>query len=1108
VESENIFQKTIESIHFNKTFPYNFCLLLLDKDSIILKILDNKLKDLSERYSGPKLEERKVLFDAITKITKDSSAKETQLREENIKKLKNLNEEIENNNVNFYTLINEVFYFYDYYKSIAYREEKTDDEKKFWETLKSKYIQLILSGINTHLLKANPAEIDHAFLREIFQDKTFGNQKFFVISILGVQSSAKSTLLNYLFGTNFETSSGRCTKGIYFSIIKTNIPDVNILLLDTEGLSSIEGQDKVYDNQMALMCFGASNLVLINQKGELSKYLNDLFEISVYAMSYMSNLKNTKSKVFFILRDQVERNPKNQEVALNKLKVNLQEISLKYGFELEELLDINLSNFILLPSAFKEDLIHKSNVKSCSEIFSQDILTLRKKIFDEIHNQKKKGNLRDQTIYFFYAKACNLWKSLSEYGIEILDCKSMKEYELKNQVKEILKVDSEAMIKKIKLELQDLLIPEIENMKKNQKKSNLDYKGAINEEFKNEVALMLKGIKEKCKGIEAAIIDHCLDEVMDFVNAEKKNFQSEWGLKFKIVENQIEAKKFNDKITLKMETEIAEILGTGGKDDQRASEVRETIQNIIDKFKNDIKKNEQKYNIDDILHHCITSFNNDKNTKWNKITPKDIKNKEKGQANNINWVNAKWYHPYEKIKQVFMSDDEKKQKARDLFDFYTRLTTEVFKNYLEEVVIKEICKTFCVRVDNFLNFPENNGKINEEMYKTDISILFIKELSQKIYENLVKKQQDEIQKNLKIIEETGKRNMDLFTKRKDGIGITNLLATNYINDLKKYILKFEAKLELIKIFELELMEIPKDPMLFLNYAYKKSFEEKNQKNIMKFVLNINTYCVEIFEELLSHKSSKIQNSLFKFCKEKVIESINLLKTLINQFFQDVNKKEFLLEEFNDKIEAAFPKEITPNTIYNNKTFVSNDFRLCFLKTIQEFDITPEKIEKKVQKMMSSLIEEKKPQIIGCQRTCPFCESKCIKPAGDHKDHEAKHLICGFGGVQNFRSKQVVLEYCLSKENIYCGWHRRDSPDKSYANKLELCKEEYPEWFFDFNENANKNLLKEKERSLQIECWYLVRAPLLKKHKMLDDTEAPILLQSPLKENFEIEERGY
>ena len=40
------------------------------------------------------------------------------------------------------------------------------------------------------------------------------NKSLLVATILGPQSSGKSTLLNYLFGAKFHVSAGRCTKGL------------------------------------------------------------------------------------------------------------------------------------------------------------------------------------------------------------------------------------------------------------------------------------------------------------------------------------------------------------------------------------------------------------------------------------------------------------------------------------------------------------------------------------------------------------------------------------------------------------------------------------------------------------------------------------------------------------------------------------------------------------------------------------------------------------------------------------------------------------------------------------------------------------------------------
>jgi ABC-type lipoprotein export system ATPase subunit len=63
------------------------------------------------------------------------------------------------------------------------------------------------------------------------------SDKVAVITILGPQSSGKSTLLNFLFGCDFGTSAGRCTKGVYgtfFKFSNLNIPNCDgIFLIDT-----------------------------------------------------------------------------------------------------------------------------------------------------------------------------------------------------------------------------------------------------------------------------------------------------------------------------------------------------------------------------------------------------------------------------------------------------------------------------------------------------------------------------------------------------------------------------------------------------------------------------------------------------------------------------------------------------------------------------------------------------------------------------------------------------------------------------------------------------------------------------------------------------------
>ena len=63
------------------------------------------------------------------------------------------------------------------------------------------------------------------------------------MTILGPQSSGKSTLLNFLFGCDFATSEGRCTRGVYGTYFRVNSNEIlnfdGIFVIDTEGLFAV-----------------------------------------------------------------------------------------------------------------------------------------------------------------------------------------------------------------------------------------------------------------------------------------------------------------------------------------------------------------------------------------------------------------------------------------------------------------------------------------------------------------------------------------------------------------------------------------------------------------------------------------------------------------------------------------------------------------------------------------------------------------------------------------------------------------------------------------------------------------------------------------------------
>ena len=104
-------------------------------------------------------------------------------------------------------------------------------------------------------------------------------------------------LLNYLFGTSFLSSSGRCTKGVYASILKFRDNDgkyKRILILDTEGIQSSEARDSTFDKRIVYYAICISHVVLMCNKGEMNSEMSETVKLVADAIvnTEMPFLKN------------------------------------------------------------------------------------------------------------------------------------------------------------------------------------------------------------------------------------------------------------------------------------------------------------------------------------------------------------------------------------------------------------------------------------------------------------------------------------------------------------------------------------------------------------------------------------------------------------------------------------------------------------------------------------------------------------------------------------------------------------------------------------------------------------------------------------------------
>ena len=133
------------------------------------------------------------------------------------------------------------------------------------------------------------------------------------VSIIGPQSSGKSTLLNALFDTTFTTLDPwappqRTTRGVWVAVS----PSSPILVLDFQGSDSIEGGEmaKTFERRSALFAIALSGIVIINihfkdlgrHEGSQLSLLQQIFAAHV-ELALGQPMHGPRSLLLFVVRD-------------------------------------------------------------------------------------------------------------------------------------------------------------------------------------------------------------------------------------------------------------------------------------------------------------------------------------------------------------------------------------------------------------------------------------------------------------------------------------------------------------------------------------------------------------------------------------------------------------------------------------------------------------------------------------------------------------------------------------------------------------------------------------------------------------------------------------
>ncbi|XP_067284843.1 interferon-induced very large GTPase 1-like [Pseudorasbora parva] len=272
-----------------KKFFLKYLGILLDE------YISTDLSDLLQKYNEK--------WSTVVKL-KDIIAKLEEFKTEQAE-LERISEDLQAASFGLEHIMREIGQIYESCSSV----KKNKKDLQFDFSLPSLAAEMMISGFPLELMDGDAAHVPLIWISAVLDQliQKLGHKRVFVLSVLGLQSSGKSTMLNAMFGLQFAVSSGRCTRGAFMQLVKvsdemkTQMNFDYILVVDTEGLRALElagRSTRHHDNELATFVVGLGNLTLINIFGENPSEMQDILQIVVQAFMRMKKTRLNPSCVF------------------------------------------------------------------------------------------------------------------------------------------------------------------------------------------------------------------------------------------------------------------------------------------------------------------------------------------------------------------------------------------------------------------------------------------------------------------------------------------------------------------------------------------------------------------------------------------------------------------------------------------------------------------------------------------------------------------------------------------------------------------------------------------------------------------------------------------
>ena len=267
------------------------------------------ISELQSKYVAT----RQALHKAQAKLNSTESDSEIEVPHDDIKELDRLKNELStlhteliNASFGLEHLLRELGQIYE----TAVAQETSDPS--FMEQisrLPEAAAELLIDGYPLEVMDGDAAHVPIKWIKAVLEKvvRILDDPKVYVMYVLGLQSTGKSTMLNTTFGLRLNVSAGRCTRGAFMQLIPVSeemraaTSCAYILVVDTEGLRAPEldsQQMQKHDNELSTFVIGLANVTLINIYEEVPGDMDDILQTSVHAFLRMNKVKYNPSCQF------------------------------------------------------------------------------------------------------------------------------------------------------------------------------------------------------------------------------------------------------------------------------------------------------------------------------------------------------------------------------------------------------------------------------------------------------------------------------------------------------------------------------------------------------------------------------------------------------------------------------------------------------------------------------------------------------------------------------------------------------------------------------------------------------------------------------------------